>query len=219
LQAIRTALQDSDRHVRFEAILALRGHGLASRPLAPDLINMLQDADPQVRFIADFVLWQIDAPLAVKAGGWVPFSSRPWGFSAMFPAKPEEEEGTTEIQDNLVTVHSFAASHGTMRFMVGISEYPPEGDSVPLDQWYDTVRDYALTGLGGRLLRETSLEVNGHKGREKEVEVQGKGVLRSRLFRVNGRLYQALVAYDPKFLNSAAVACFLDSFRLEHDGD
>jgi hypothetical protein len=100
--------------------------------------------------------------------------------------------------------------------MVAVAEYPPEVvEAATEEERLDAARELALVGMGGKLLHEKPVEQRGHKGREQVIEVEGLGVMRTRLFWVGRRLYLVKVVFKREFLNAAAATYFLDSFRLE----
>jgi hypothetical protein len=218
LPALRERLHDPSIEVRLQAIDALGQMGPDAQPAAADLAELLQDPHAQIRHFADHALWQIDVPTALQAEGWKTFTSQKWQFSAMFPAAPEESQRLIETPNGRVVVYSFGTSHGVTRCMVAVSEYPQDVMEATTEaERLDAMRDWTVTGMGGRLLREETTEQNGYKGREHVIEVEGKGVARTRLFWAGQRLYQVNVTFKREFLNPKAADYFLDSVRFGGD--
>jgi hypothetical protein len=217
LPGLRKALVDEDPEVRLQAVLIMGGMGPNARRVAPQLARLLHDPEIQVSHYADVALWEVDSALALEAGGWKRFSSEKWGFSAVYPADtPVEKQMPVERWGSQVVVHSFTAAHGVAHCVVGVSEYP--GGTVEAaseNERLDSAQGWIVVALGGKLSRQVDIEQNGLKGRECEIEVEGMGMTRTRLFWVGHRLYQVLVAYKEEFLNTKAADFFLDSFTLD----
>jgi hypothetical protein len=217
LPSLRQALKDNDLRVRLHAVLSLGRLASAPHQLAPDLAELLHDPEPQVVFVADSLLWHMDVPLALKAGGWQSFTSADWKFSAVFPATPEEKKDAQLRPFGQVAIHSFSARHGATECVIGVSEPVEMRDVLPGDEWFNAFRQLAVPALGGKLTCDEAIEKNGQQGRDFVVETPEGMKLRTRLFPVGNRLYQILVAYDGRFLIAPAADYFLDSFRLQDD--
>jgi hypothetical protein len=214
LPPLRQALHDPDPEVRLQALLALGALGANARAAVPELAALYRDPQPQVAHFADRALWQIDVAAALKAGGWRPFGSKQRVFRAEFPAEPEQKEAPVMGQPG-TRLHSFVAFHLATRYTVAVAEYAPEYLEGSTDeQRLDAARDLLLFGVGGKLVREEPVELQGRKGREVVVEVEGVGVTRTRLFWVGRRLYQVNVTYQERFLIPEAAEHFLNSFRF-----
>jgi hypothetical protein len=211
---LRVALRDPDIEVRLHAILSLGVLGANARAAVPDLLKLLRDPQAQVAHYADLALWQIDVPTAVKACGWKAFTSSRWGFTAMFPAAPEKKEGTIMGVPG-TQLHSFAAFHKATHCVVAVAEYPEDylKDSTE-EERLDAARDLCEAGLGGKVVREVDIELQGHTGREVEIEVNGIGTLRTHLFWLGRRLYQVNVTLSERFGTPPAGEYFLESFRF-----
>jgi hypothetical protein len=223
LAALVEALGDESVEVRLKALEALGGWGRMARPAVPVIAGRLTDPEPQVAFVADLALWEVDEPAAVRGSGWRRFTSPEYRFSVMLPDEPERDSKPA-VGGGPVVVHAFATWHRTgsesspTRYTVAVSEYPAEViEGASEDERLDASRDWGLFGLGGKLVGERAVTQHGLKGREQVVEVEGKGVVRTRLFWAGRKLYQANVVSKPRFLNAKAADYFLDSFRLTGD--
>jgi hypothetical protein len=214
------ALQDEEADVRLQAVRRLGSWGPLARQAVPDLIVALRDSNLEVAHTADLALWEIDVPAALRASGWKLYRSRRWGFSVVLPGKPEESQREAALAP--VTVHTFEAWHmvghekGPIRYVVSVCDYPEEvvRDSTEKER-LEASATWAAFGLNGKVGSKREVKQGGRKGQEHTIEVQGTGVVRTRLFWSGRRLYFALVSYVPRFLNAKAVDYFLDSLRLE----
>jgi hypothetical protein len=151
--------------------------------------------------------------LACSRAEWTTLRSPEGGFEVEMPAVPELARHTVEtvLGPLEFTVHS--ARLGSASYQIIWVEYP-EGAIEDQEAVLDAARDGAVARSGSRLVREESIEVEGHPGREIELDVQGRIVGLDRLFLVGNRLYQILLAGDPGSLHSAEALRFLASFRL-----
>jgi HEAT repeats len=219
LDVLLAALEDDDVEVRLKAVGALARWGPMARPALPALTARLQDPELQVAHYADLALWEIDVPAAVEACGWRPFACEEWGFLVALPGEPERSQ--KPVAEGTFVVHDYSAWHqvgpnrAPTRYTVAVTEYPPDFlAGTTEEQWLNSTRDLMPVFLGWKVVSEKPIEQSGHKGRERVVEAEGLGFVRSRLFWVGRRLYQVQVAYQERFLNEPAADYFLDSFRL-----
>lgn len=215
-----SALSDEDVEVRLHATAVLDGWGPMAKNAVPALVERLNDSVAQVAMFADNALWRIDISAAAKADRWELYQNPEWGFNVMLPGRPEYKEGPVGGAGPGL-VHSFTGNHkaGTFEipthYTIAVSEYPDEIlAGTTEEERLATGRELALMGLGGRLVREVPMEQHGRKGVERLIEVEGKGVLWTRLFASGKRLYQVQVVYKLEFFNEPAAKYFLDSFRL-----
>jgi hypothetical protein len=221
LDILVEALEDGDIEVRLKAVGALAEWGPMARPAIPALTERLKDQELQVAHHADLALWQIDAPAAVAACGWRPFTSPEFGFSAVLPEQPERED--KQLFDGQAIAHSFQAWHrmgsepAPTRYVILVAEYSEEVLKGSTDEErFQATKDLApLFFHGGKVVEEKQVSRGGLNGREYLLDVEGIGQLRSRQFWVGRKLYTVMVAYKPQFLNPRAAAYFLDSFRPE----
>jgi len=151
--------------------------------------------------------------LACSRAEWTTLRSPEGGFAVEMPAVPELARHIVETVVGPLdfTVHS--ARLGSASYQIIWVEYP-EGVIEDPEAVLDAARDGAVARSGSRLVREERIEIEGHPGREIELDVQGRIVGLDRLFLVGNRLYQILLAGDAGDLNSEEATRFLASFRL-----
>ena len=101
-------------------------------------------------------------------------------------------------------------------YTVAVSEYP-DGvvDPRTEEQRLDASRDQAAHALGGKVVSEKSITLQGVKGRDYVIQGPGQWTLRNRLFWVGNKFYHVSVASGQGFENRKAEEYFLDSFRFE----
>jgi hypothetical protein len=194
---------------------ALAVWGPTAKSAIPPLISMLQDKDAQIAHWAEHALWHIDKTAAANATGWQPFSSADWRFSVLFPGQPEHKQQPW-LDDDTIIIHSYSALQDAVIYTVAVSEHPAAWvEAIPEDERLDPQRHAPVTALGGEVLNDLSVDIQGHKGRERLIEVENVGLIRTRLFWVGRRFYQVYMTSNREFWNPFAGDYFLNSFRFE----
>jgi hypothetical protein len=216
--ALREATRDELPAVRVEAVVSLGGRGADARPAIPELVDRFHnDPDDLVRFFAERALWSVAPEVAHREGGWRVVTSESWGFTADFPAEPQQEDIVKDSPWGPAKSRSFNAPYGAMRCVVVVTDYPDEFvQATTVEQRLDAFSNTAANPFpGGQLTEKRDIELDGHKGREYLVEVENVGVLRHRVFLDGRRAYVIFVAYKPKYLIAPAAQHFLDSFKIK----
>ncbi len=217
--SLKKALHDVDSEVRAHALNAVIKMGPNARAAVPDLIELLNDSEAQIRFYADIGLWEADANKAMEATGWKDYHFPKWGFSARFPHSPKEGV-TTDAR----TVYSFKAAQEVTQYIVAVVDFTEEeiGQLSEKERCDLDIEGFA-NAMGGKFRNKGLIEQNGLKGYEYSIEYSieaegmgGKGEMQFRLFWRGRRLYKVFVIFDRDFLNPLAVECFLNSFRLNN---
>jgi hypothetical protein len=206
---------DTDSEVRLQAILTLGAWERAAQPAIPVLTTLLQDPINQIAYNAYDAIWSIDAQAAVKRTGWQRCDSQEWHFSVMLPAAAEQGHEPS-MDDETVVMHYFKAWRKPSCFVVVVSKYPEvRVKELAEEERLDPARSALVFGLGGKVVRDEPIELQGRKGREYLIEVQDMGLVRGRAYWVGPRFYRVYVASKPEFWNSKLFDYFLDSFRFE----
>jgi hypothetical protein len=146
---------------------------------------------------------------------WQRFESEENRFSVLFPGTPQEFAESVPTEAGTIEAKSFVVQQGNMGFAVNVAHHPSEAVSASDPQtMIDTARDRAVSNVGGELLQEKDVTLDGHPGREIQVEIaEGQGMVRSRFYLVENRLY-AVQTISQKSGASTDVNRFLDSFQL-----
>jgi hypothetical protein len=152
---------------------------------------------------------------------WKEFISEEGHFSVLLPGVPKQL--AREIDSpfgksqghyfNLFTFADFGFSY--TQFPINV-EIPGAAEKL-----FDRVRGSVLAALGGRLLEEKEISLDGHPGRFIKAELAGGDIYRHKVFIVGSRSYQVVfVSRDkgvpPAALNyhESAAKKFLDSLKL-----
>jgi HEAT repeats len=213
--SLKKALHDVDSEVRAHALHAVIEMGPNARSAVPDLIELLNDPEAQIRFYADIGLWEADANKAMEAAGWKDYHFPMWDFLAKFPSPPKEK-----VTKDAREVYSFQAAQEVTQFIVAVVDFTEEeiGQLSEKERCDLDIEGFA-NAMGGKFQNKGSVEQNGLKGYEYSIEAEGlgvKGEMQFRLFWQGRRLYKIFVTFDRNFLNPLAAECFLNSFRLDN---
>jgi hypothetical protein len=79
----------------------------------------------------------------------------------------------------------------------------------------DRGRDLAVSRVHGQLVAEKKINLGDYPGRELSFAVEGKGLVRQRVYAVKGRLYQLLVAGPREVTGAKDADRFFQSFQLK----
>ena len=162
------------------------------------------------------------APTAAPEVAWKEFTSEEGGFAVLMPSEPVEQTQPASTPDSSEN-HMFMARHGeTAAFAVAYTDLPEDVASVEPEAIQDILdlgRDGALASMGGTLLAEEVISLEGFPGRHIEFSLPeerfpggGQGVLR--VYLVGSRAYQVLALAARDQLAAEDVDRFLSSFRL-----
>jgi hypothetical protein len=199
LDGIREAMNDTDVGVRLSAIVAANLQGTFTEFLAPDLARLARDPEPQVRHLADGLLWSFDVPSALKAGGWEKFKSDKWRFEAVFPGTPAERLGRRSLWCcPLPPVTFFSSEHGAIAFGIGASPAPRDDKMEPDEAWFDSGADLAAFMARGHRTGSKLVFQHGLMGREYRIEAPNDAIVRVRTFWVAGVSYSVVAAFQDR---------------------
>lgn len=151
---------------------------------------------------------------------WREFTSAEGGFSVLMPGEAQAKTRTADTQAGPITTHLFLYAGDQAAYMVGYTDYPEAvKQKLEIQKAYDDARDADLASSGSTLISETPIMLmNTYPGREEQTLLKqgdGKHAIRSRMFLVNGRLYQTLVVAPRDELFSPDAVKFMDSFKLK----
>ncbi len=147
---------------------------------------------------------------------WSEYSSPEGEFSVLMPGTPTKQIRSVQTASGPLDAHMFLVEHGGVAYMVAFSDYPTMViQDRPSQLILDGARDGAVANANGKLLGESMVSLNGHQGRELDIEpMGGKVTIRARIFLVDHRLYQVMVLTPKGKDFSGDVRKFLDSFSL-----
>jgi hypothetical protein len=140
-----------------------------------------------------------------------PYTNADWGFAATFPAAPK----VTETPKSPTSAHSLLvqASVGDEDMAINVLD-ATDAEGMPseiLDRAQQVIGKDQDLDVGAN----NPVQLNGGSitGREVRFDKDGKPVMLSRLFMINGHLYE-LNANSAKGVTDPWVKQFLDSFHL-----
>ena len=147
------------------------------------------------------------------------FSSETGNFSIDTPGTLEETQQSVETPVGPINIHTFTAESNESAYVVAYSDYPNEiVEQTDPEMLLDSSRDGAVSNLGGTLVEEETIELEGNPGRSLIIDTaagtEEAATINSRIFLVDNRLYQILVVVPEAVEGEIDSETFLDSFEL-----
>ena len=137
------------------------------------------------------------------------------GYSVMFPCRYVWQSRLTPTEMGELAFVCVESHTRNAYYVCGYVDYLAEG--VAPDKtaaMLDRVRDSILKNTDSRLLRESDVEISGHRGRAIEMRSGDRALVLGRLLVVDRRLYQVTVVMRNDDQRKQAVRV-LESFRLD----
>ncbi len=147
------------------------------------------------------------------------FASEPGGFAVAAPRALEEDVASVETAVGPIDIHTFTTTQGETAYIVAYSDYPADliTQSDP-QQVLNGSRDGAVQNVGGTLVSEESIDLDGNPGKalviDTTTDTGDAATVNARLYLVDNRLYQILVVVPKGGEESTSTEAFLDSFSL-----
>jgi hypothetical protein len=152
-----------------------------------------------------------------KETGSKTFTSKEGAFQIKVPTTPKESGELLDTRAGKVTVKSFEGQiNDTIGYLVSYTDYP-KGVTAMADTNERLDRGIAALAQGPktRVVSKKNITLGAIQGREAVIEaMEGKLVIRLRLFLVEDRMYLVLVSTPKAHAGAAEVTDFLDSFKL-----
>lgn len=148
---------------------------------------------------------------------WKEFTSEEGRFSILLPRTPRQTTETVDTPVGEVDEHTFTTIHGNITYIVSYSDYPQDLTTGDTRAVLNALRDSAVTDFNGKLLNERSISLNGHPGRELEIQVSddsGTVIAKLHVFLVGNRLYYLYTIVSEEHASSPSIDKFLNSFKL-----
>lgn len=153
---------------------------------------------------------------------WPEFESEEGGFAIQLPVMPEEQVQTVNSVVGDMDMHIFMVEDdGAAAYGVLYNVFPIEMDQEDeaLSVMFDNSRDSAIANVGGELVSEKDISIDGYAGRHivfsvPNSAVSGGGDGYLRLFWIDGYFYQVIALGPTGAMPVDTVNAFLDSFRL-----
>jgi hypothetical protein len=148
------------------------------------------------------------------------FTSEAGDFTIQAPIALTENSQSVETAVGPVEIHTFTAEDRNAAYVVAYSDYPAEmvSQSDP-DALLSGSRDGAVQNVGGTLISEDKIEMDGNPGLELVIDAQTEtgeeATVNARLFLFENRLYQVLVVVPKGEAESVDVDGFFESFKVQ----
>lgn len=148
------------------------------------------------------------------------FSSEVGQFTIATPAPFEETQQSVETPVGPVEIYTYTAETEQSAYVVAFSDYPqPMVEQSEPEMLLNSSRDGAINNLGGTLVSEEAISIEGYPGRSLVISADTANneatIINSRLYLVNNRLYQILVVSPENQEGKKVVQTFLESFELD----
>lgn len=215
---LRSALNDPNVDVQIAAIIGLGRLGREASGAIAQLSKLTQRVEPAVQSTAHYALWQINPNMA-KTIGWEEVHSENWSFTARLPTNFDQQEKTVPTPYGDAPLEAYAGSIGPIQFTIAVAEYHPNVaiEFSEEERYESTVLELAKV-LGAQLTRDEPIKHGEINGRDRLIDVPGKAIMRSRVFIVADRSYQAQVVFPARhWLHPSMEEFFLDSLVIEFD--
>jgi hypothetical protein len=153
---------------------------------------------------------------------WQTFHSSEGRFRVTLPGSPSIDMQTLITAKGFVDLHlvacdgarppiSYAVYHSDLK------EMTTSGDEKLPDQRLHQAREVVSQLLGGRIVEERPILLEGHPGLELLIHTATEGAVAARLFCVGDRFFLVLAVGEEVNLFKPPVRSFLDSFGLLRD--
>lgn len=156
---------------------------------------------------------------------WKSYTSQTSGFTAMFPITPTEDTQMvpTELGDQEMIVTACDASEipgsPNLAYIVTYAQYAtihfePE-DTEAINQYFQGAIEGMVKNTEGKLLSETTIDMNGIPGREVQISLaEGMGSLTSRLYLSHNKSYVLVVVTEATHDKNTSIERFFNSFKI-----
>lgn len=147
------------------------------------------------------------------------YASEAGGFTISTPLTLDESSQSVDTQAGPIDIYTFTAEDNQAAYIVAYSDYPEAlvTQSEP-DIILDGSRDGAVGNVGGTLINETRIDLQGNPGRALVIDTttdDGQdATVNARIYLVDNRLYQVLVVVPKGDEDEVDADGFLDSFSL-----
>ena len=154
---------------------------------------------------------------------WEEFSLPNGQFVVSLPEKPKSLAIPLDQKLNGVVVHILGVDKDLESYAAGYIEFPtPVDDASKSKAMLDGIAEKEVAKVGGRMLRQADVAINGYSGREVTLEVSD-GFWVDRFYLVGKRVYfvSAFAAKSPADAKeitkeqNVIIQRFLESFKLK----
>ncbi len=148
------------------------------------------------------------------------FASEDGSFTVQTPITLDKDSQSVDTAVGPIEIHTFTAEDRNAAYVVAYSDYPAEmvAQTDP-ETLLSGSRDGAVQNVGGTLVSEDTIDLNGNPGRDLVIDAKTdtgeEATVNARLYLFENRLYQILVVVPKGEEDGVDVDGFLDSFNVE----
>ncbi|NJN20574.1 MAG: hypothetical protein HC812_04440 [Leptolyngbya sp. RL_3_1] len=148
------------------------------------------------------------------------FASEAGNFTIQTPIALTENRQSVETAVGPIEIHTFTAEDRNAAYVVAYSDYPAEmvAQTDP-DTLLSGSRDGAVQNVGGTLISEDTIDLNGNPGLalviDAQTETGEEATVNAHLYLFENRLYQVLVVVPKDEADKVDVEGFLGSFQVQ----
>jgi hypothetical protein len=157
----------------------------------------------------------------IPESAWQPFVLPNGGGQLLLPGEPTSE-AVTGRGPGVIAAQRFEvirAEEDVLFLLLRTDRAADVTQSLTFAEFYAPERDYLLDKAPGRVVQESDLTLNGHPGKELQVELQAKGMMIARTYLVRGQPRDrgyVLVAIGRRLQpGKGDAARFFDSFKID----
>jgi hypothetical protein len=145
---------------------------------------------------------------------WREFTSAEGRFTVMLPARPTRESRELVLAGTKVRMQMVTAQVSGTAFGVGYADLPSAADAA---RTVSDIRDALTRNLGGRVISERPVDLDGATGIEFQVAGAAQGSpmrLAARVVAAGNRFYQVVVVGRAERVAGVDLTLFPGSFKL-----
>ncbi|MEO7989088.1 MAG: hypothetical protein ABI663_06070 [Chryseolinea sp.] len=156
---------------------------------------------------------------------WYSLESTDFGFKVLLPKEPVAQNQVVpsaigELKMNLYILDTSAdEAEDNLLYLVNYTEYPDSLFANATEEKFTQILrgsvDGMVTNVGGKLLSEKVIILNGSPGREVKVSFQeGAAVINARVYLVRNKMYLLETISFPQKDSNQSIDKFFNSFQL-----
>jgi hypothetical protein len=146
------------------------------------------------------------------------FSAAKCGLIVQLPSEPKEESRTANASGGPLAITLYTLTQGNSIYVVSCNDFPTDQVAAAnKDRVLDNIGQGAMTNIGATLDNQTSVNLDGHPGRDivGRATIGGQNaVVRARVYLVGNRMIQALVLGIKGQMSDADMQTYLTSLKL-----
>lgn len=160
---------------------------------------------------------QPNPPLLIAQSIWKPFSSQEGGFTILMPGNPKEQNRTVTTKLGSIPIKTFSViRQNEALYGVGYSDLPGNSslNSSEINELLTGIASGFAEGSRGKIVSQQNIRLGNFQGREIRLRLERGVIAIGRMYLVNKRLYQVVVATNKERNLTKSIEGFFRSFRL-----